>query len=115
MSCTPEPVIQPCDTGQWIPLKAVNWLWHGMDVQYIVASGLQASMCDISNPLTWKGWTYLLTYVRMILSEPKFLGCIDNQILFTHGAVLRTHLRLRAPPWQYFSILSSFSFPYKKH
>ena len=28
LSCTPEPVIQPCDTGQWIPLKAVNWLWQ---------------------------------------------------------------------------------------
>ena len=28
MSCTPEPVIQPCDTGLWIPLKAVSWLWQ---------------------------------------------------------------------------------------
>ena len=50
---TTEPIIQPCDTGQWIPFFESCQLtitWHGC--QYIVASGLQASMGDISNPLT---------------------------------------------------------------
>ena len=30
-------------------------------------------------PAHTKGWTYERKYVRTILSEPKFLGCIDNQ------------------------------------
>ena len=33
--------------------------------------------CEISPQLTWRG---AFTYVRTIFSEPKFLGCIDNQI-----------------------------------
>ena len=38
------------------------------------------------------GWTYGRTYVRMILSETKFLGCIDNQIFL--GGVYMTPGRL---------------------
>ena len=30
-------------------------------------------------PSYMKGWTYVRTYGRTILSEPKCLGCIDNQ------------------------------------
>ena len=47
-----------------------------------------------------KGWTYGRTYVRMILSEPKFLGCIDNQI-YLEGVYMtpgRLSLRLEITP-----------------
>ena len=41
-----------------------------------------ARLLEVRNftPAYMKGWTYRRAYVRMILSEPKFLGCIDNQI-----------------------------------
>ena len=42
-----------------------------------------------------KGWTYVRTYpIRMIFSEPKFLGCIDYQISLP--MVVRS-ARARAP------------------
>ena len=41
------------------------------------------------------------TYVRTIFSEPKFLGCIDNQILLPFGAPLRV-LRYYDKNIQYF-------------
>ena len=48
-----------------------------------------ARLLEVRNftPAYMKGWTYRRAYVRMILSEPKFLGCIDNQI-FLEGVYM---------------------------
>ena len=55
---------------------------HNMDVQYQVKQRwympwIPSSRVCHSHSLTWRGGR---TYVRTILSEPKFLECIDNQI-----------------------------------
>ena len=81
MSCIPEPAIQSCLTVQRIPFWQLS-IDYNMDVQYQVKPRYiyipwTPSKCTISHPLTWIGER---TYVRTILSEPKFLGCIDNQI-----------------------------------
>ena len=55
-----------------------------------ICLGFLASECDISHPLTRRGGR---RYVRTILSEPKFLECIDNQILLP--MVLRCARELR--------------------
>ena len=48
-----------------------------------------ARLLEVRNftPAYMKRWTYRRAYVRMILSEPKFLGCIDNQI-FLEGVYM---------------------------
>ena len=53
-----------------------------------------ARLLEVRNftPAYMKGWTYRRAYVRMILSQPKFLGCIDNQIFL--GVVYMTPGRL---------------------
>ena len=38
------------------------------------------------------GWTYVRTYVRTLLSEPKFLGCIDNPIFLPIGSAISIYL-----------------------
>ena len=71
----------------------------GFDVVFLSAS--YGQMRNFT-PDYVKGWTYVRTYARTILSEPKFLGCIDNQIFLP--MVLRW---ARAPLWGSFEAISA--------
>ena len=82
MVFTPEPAVQLCGTGQ---------------------RTLQARKYEISHPLTRRGGR---TYGWTILSLPKFLECIDNQIqeiiillakFITHVLRCACFTRARAP------------------
>ena len=45
MGCTPEPVIQSCDTGQLVPYSdSCQYNYHNMDVQYQVQHNLYAGL-----------------------------------------------------------------------
>ena len=69
MSCAPEPAIQSADT----------LFWQLLICFYMDVHRLYCTSCDISHPLT-RGSTVVRTdkpTEGVILSEPKFLGCIN--------------------------------------
>ena len=47
--------------------------------------------CDTGQQIPW--WTYIY-WQQTILWEPKFLGCIDNQILVNYSAPLQSETKL---------------------
>ena len=75
MNSIPEPGIQSCDTGQWIPFfDSCQLITTWMSIIKIYTDSIK--VCHFASA-NMKGWTY----VRTIFSEPKFLGCIDFHIL----------------------------------
>lgn len=85
MSCTPKPAIQSCENAQRIPFIESRQLTTTENTDGICL-GLQAGKRDISHSVTWRDG-------RTILSQPKFLGCMQPNFI-THGATLRA-LRAR--------------------
>ena len=88
MSCTAEPVIQLCDTGQHIPYfdscqLTIAWMPS-------IYCGLIATMqCDISHPLKWG------TYVRTILSNQNFLDEKITKFYHPWLSAINKYLQLR--------------------
>ena len=79
MSCIPEPAMQSCDTGKWIPFfDSCQLITTWMSNTKFYTDSIKVCHFPYTN---MKGWTYVWTYsVRMIFSEPKFLGNIDYHI-----------------------------------
>ena len=79
MSCIPEPAMQSCDTGQRIPFfDSCQLITTWMSNTKFYTDSIKVCHFPDTN---MKGWTYVWMYsVRMIFSEPKFLGNIDYHI-----------------------------------
>ena len=79
MSCIPEPAMQSCDTGQRIPFfDSFQLITIWMSNTKFYTDSIKVCHFPDTN---MKGWAYVWMYsVRMIFSEPKFLGNIDYHI-----------------------------------
>ena len=90
-----EPAIQSCDTGQRMPFFDSCILT--MDVQCQVEHkkyALDSKLVSVPFPIRQHEGEDVRTYVRTILSEPEFLGCIGNHNFLTYGSplcALRAH------------------------